>query len=735
MPDRSLVAYLDGERIGTVVQTLQGNTTFSYDDDYRMRPDATPLSLSMPLTAPRHASRAITPFLQGLLPDNSLRLQQLASEFGTSTNPFALLTYVGRDAAGAVQLLPPDETSEDAATRRGDVEKLNDEDLSTLIGDIVDNADTWGRRADDGRWSLAGAQPKVALFRFDDGSWGIPRDSTPTTHILKPAIAPYANHDVNEYVTMAAASSLGLHVADHEILVTSRGDHVFVSRRYDRVQEHGRWRRLHQEDLCQALSVSPGRKYQIDGGPGVAQVAALFRDDIRDPTQRQQAQRRFFDAIVFAVSAACTDAHAKNYAVMLRGREVHLAPLYDLGTHAPYPSTEPLASAMRIGGEYRLDTIGERELLTAAQKLGLTEDTARDRIDTIRGGITPAFARAAAALSDPFARTVADAVAQIATSRGWNSHPLRESGRNSPEPISAGAMASDRARVLVGTCGWNKPAWKARFYPRGLPEREQLAYASRHLATLEINTTFHGLKSVEDFLKWRLETPDDFVFSVKGHRGVTHEGLLRNAEKGVAAFFASGVLLLEEKLGAILWQVAETLPFDPNVVGAFLAALPHSVAEAQSLLRREIGSEVDPRILDLADQPIRHAFEVRHASFDNPAFVGLLRRHDVAAAVTNTPTWPGLRDVTSDFVYVRFHGDPQRFPNGYNDETLEEWAELIDGWRTGRACSDGRGREVFVYFDNPDHGGAGSPFTARKLQRLLDGPESGTPLSIQPPLF
>lgn len=421
MPDRSLVAYLDGERIGTVTQTLQGNTTFSYDDEYRMRPDATPLSLSMPLTAARHPSRAIVPFLQGLLPDNRLRLQQLASEFGTSTNPFALLAQVGRDAAGAIQLLPHDETSEDAAAQRGEVDRLSDGDFAALIGDIVDNADTWGKRADDGRWSLAGAQPKVALFRFDDGSWGVPRDSTPTTHILKPAIAPYTNHDVNEYVTMAAANHLGLQVAEHEILVTPRGDRVFVSKRYDRAFEQGRWRRLHQEDLCQALSVSPDRKYQSDGGPGVAQIAMLFRDNIREPAQRQRVQERFFDALVFSATAACTDAHAKNYSVILRGREVELAPLYDLGTHAPYPSTAPLASAMKIGDEYRLDLIGERELLAAARKLGLPDDVSRVRIEEIRSGIASAFATIAKTLDDPFAKTVSDAVGQIVESR-WTSH-------------------------------------------------------------------------------------------------------------------------------------------------------------------------------------------------------------------------------------------------------------------------------------------------------------------------
>lgn len=419
MPDRSLSVYLDGTLVGTVEQTPQGKTSFSYEDDYRATPDATPLSLSMPLTRERHPSRAIMPFLQGLLPDSISRLEQLASEFHTSPNPFALLSHVGRDAAGAIQLLPSDEASSDAADRQGNVERLSDDDFASAIRDIIDNADTWGRRTLGGRWSLPGAQPKVAMFGFDDGTWGTPLDSTPTTHILKPAVPPYTHHDVNEYVTMSAAARLGLKVADHGILETTRGDHVFVSRRYDRAMIQGRWSRLHQEDLCQAMSIPPDKKYQSDGGPGVSQIAMLFRETIQDLDARRRTQERFFDAVVFAVSAACTDAHAKNYSVLLRGRSVDLAPLYDLGTHAPYPSTAPFASAMRIDGEYRLDAIGERELLTVARKLQIPLDQAALRIATIRGGVAEAFAQAADELEVPFAKTVAYAVAAIADARGW----------------------------------------------------------------------------------------------------------------------------------------------------------------------------------------------------------------------------------------------------------------------------------------------------------------------------
>ncbi|GAA3734929.1 DUF72 domain-containing protein [Leifsonia bigeumensis] len=294
-------------------------------------------------------------------------------------------------------------------------------------------------------------------------------------------------------------------------------------------------------------------------------------------------------------------------------------------------------------------------------------------------------------------------------------------------------MGSDRARVRIGTCGWDKAAWRGDFYPPRLPAHERLGFASRNLATLEINTTFHGLKKPEDFLGWYADTPADFVFSVKGHRGVTHDNPLGAAERTVAAFFASGVPLLQEKLGPILWQVSEHLRFNADAVTAFLTTLPHSVDEVRSLIA-EAGIGVDPRILDLPDAPLRHAFEARHPSFGDPAFVDLLRHHNVAAVITNTPEWPELREVTSDFSYLRFHGDLRRFPRGYDDETLASWAELIEGRRTRSSGSD-EGLEVFAYFDNPENGGAGSPFTARKLQQLVDGAQAVAPLPIQPLLF
>jgi len=421
---RELSVFLDGRFTGALHQSARGNVTFHYDDTYRRGNWPTPLSLSMPLVQKAHKARIVVPFLQGLLPDSPTKLEQLATEYQTSSrNAFGLLAHIGRDSAGAIQILPPGEESTDAATRQGNISRLSSSDVDEVIADLIAHADTWGRQRADMHWSLPGAQPKVALFRFDDGTWGTPNDSTPTTHILKPAIPPYTDHDVNEYVTMSAARALGLTVSNNELMVTDNGHRVFVSQRYDRQSRNGRWARLHQEDLCQALSVDPARKYQQDGGPGVGEIATLFTS-LGDATDQADSRRRFFDALVFNVTAACTDAHAKNFSVLLVGNRATLAPLYDVGTHATYPSRGPLRSAMKIDDEYTLDAIGMPELLKAAKKLRIPAELAHERVTYIRQNVARAFDEAADGVDGApevvrYAREVANAINDLAVKRSW----------------------------------------------------------------------------------------------------------------------------------------------------------------------------------------------------------------------------------------------------------------------------------------------------------------------------
>ncbi|TDN43960.1 serine/threonine-protein kinase HipA [Curtobacterium flaccumfaciens] len=418
-----LIAYIDGHRIGVVEQSRGGQLTFRYDDDYS--PASTPLSVAMPIVAGAvYKHRIVAPFLQGLLPDNNETLEAIARNHHTSArNPFALLRHVGEDTAGALQLLPPEEPASDAEQQIGDIEYLSDDDFEELIDGIVADAGAWQRRRDDIRWSLAGAQPKVALYRDDDtGRWGLPRDATPTTYILKPAGAD-SRHDVNEFLTMRAARYLGLNVADHDVMRTQRGHHVFVSHRYDRVRdEGGRLHRVHQEDFAQALSVDPTRKYQADGGPGVADFARVLLS--LAPSVVRDATEQLFEGLVFSIASVNTDAHAKNYSLLHPGRRTRLAPLYDLGSNVLYSGAQPVESAVNIGGQRRMNRIGTAELVRCARLLRIDEATATATIDRIRGGVAAAFATALGDVrADDGGRAhaveIANGIAAMTAERGW----------------------------------------------------------------------------------------------------------------------------------------------------------------------------------------------------------------------------------------------------------------------------------------------------------------------------
>lgn len=422
---RHLDVYMDGVFAAEVLQTDTGKTTLSYSDTYQDSPGATPISLSMPLERREHAQRVVLPFLQGLLSDSDGRRKQLGQEFGVNpNNPVALLEYVGADAAGAIQILPHGEASSDAASRTGNVTILSSADFSALIADLIKNHGTWGTRTGRGRWSLPGAQPKVALFKTAQGRWAIPNDSTPTTHILKPSVEPYNDHHFNEFMTMQAARMLGLNAASDDVLRTDAGDAVFVSERYDREQRVGRWMRLHQEDVCQALSVDPVRKYQADGGPGVKNIAKLFR--ALDPVDRDAAGLQFFEALCFNLAMQGTDAHAKNYSIMLSGDRAYLAPLYDMASHAPYlmPAGESLKLSMAIDSEYRMNAVGIRHLDKAAGSLGIDEQRAHDRAEEILRTTSDAYLEAAAVARNRFGDNafidrLTDSVAAYGTARGW----------------------------------------------------------------------------------------------------------------------------------------------------------------------------------------------------------------------------------------------------------------------------------------------------------------------------
>ncbi|MEU6647146.1 DUF72 domain-containing protein [Saccharomonospora sp. NPDC046836] len=274
-----------------------------------------------------------------------------------------------------------------------------------------------------------------------------------------------------------------------------------------------------------------------------------------------------------------------------------------------------------------------------------------------------------------------------------------------------GRIPNKGSGIHVGTSGWLYPAWRGTFYPKGLAHRRELEYLSRCVDSVEINGSFYSLQRPERYLGWYTQTPEDFVFSVKGGRFITHMKQLRDVDAPLANFFASGVLALDQKLGPVLWQLPPRMPFDPTRLAAFSRLLPRSTGAAAELARRHDDKlRFEPYLHVEQDRPLRHALEVRHPSFATADAVRLLREHDLALVVADTAgIWPYLEDVTSDFVYVRLHGAEELYASGYTDEALTAWAAKVRVWRNGlspapehlvAAPARKREREVFVYFDN-----------------------------------
>ena len=247
----------------------------------------------------------------------------------------------------------------------------------------------------------------------------------------------------------------------------------------------------------------------------------------------------------------------------------------------------------------------------------------------------------------------------------------------------------------VGISGWIYPPWRGDFYPKGLPHRQELAYAAARLSSIEINGSFYALQRPSSYYRWAEQVPPDFVFSLKGGRFITHMKKLRDVQTPLANFFSSGVLALGAKLGPLLWQLPPNLGFDPDRLTDFFSRLPRSTGEAAYLARRH-----DERLAGrawtgvVADRPLRHALEIRHESFRSPSFVPLLRELGVGLVVADTAgRWPQLFDVTADFVYVRLHGAKELYTSGYDAAELAGWADRVRGWTSA-------GLDVFVYFDN-----------------------------------
>ena len=280
--------------------------------------------------------------------------------------------------------------------------------------------------------------------------------------------------------------------------------------------------------------------------------------------------------------------------------------------------------------------------------------------------------------------------------------------------------------IRIGISGWRYGPWRKDFYPKGLRQDDELAFASRAVNSIEINGSFYALQTPQRYAQWRDQAPDDFLFAVKAPRYITHVRRLKDIEEPMANFFASGPLHLGTKLGPFLWQFPPTMKFDAERFARFLELLPHDRKAARSRaqhcadrLKELEGANVR------GNGRLRHAVEIRHESFLCEAFIDLLRQHNVALVVADSAgKWPYVEDLTADFVYMRLHGDVELYSSGYTARALRRWRLRIEAWSRGEQpedaqCISPRGprkrakRDVFCYFDNDQK--VHAPYDARRM--------------------
>ena len=474
-----LLALLDGREVGTVRQE-RGRLNFVYADEWRSAPGAYPLSLSMPLAGAEHPHAAIEPFLWGLLPDNDFVLTRWAQRFHVSPrNALALIAHVGEDCAGAVQFVRPERRQELVNSEPADIEWLTDADVASRLRALQTDASAWRTPQDAGQFSLAGAQPKTALL-FDGQRWGVPSGREPTTHILKPQTGSYDGHAENEHLCLELARALGLPTARSEVRRFQDVTAIVVER-YDRVRiadlaaaraalaaakaaeaamhaasnepnsaaltaraaadaaeasasahslsesaKATHTYRVHQEDFCQALRVHPSLKYQNDGGPGPKQIIDLLRanasgiqrfSERNAPTAYDEDISTFLDALILNWLIGGTDAHAKNYSILIGGGGlVRLAPLYDVASIFAYPNVDPEKAkfAMKIGDQYRIRDVGISHWRKLATDVRVVEDVLINRAYAMAAELPDRLADEVRKLrADGLSHTVIDTLADV----------------------------------------------------------------------------------------------------------------------------------------------------------------------------------------------------------------------------------------------------------------------------------------------------------------------------------
>ncbi len=389
-----LEIWMGTDRVGLLDGTNRRNLRVVYDTEWVARRNPTPLSVSMPVAGRVYSGQRVSSYLWGLLPDNDRVLARWATAYQCSASDvFALIRAVGADVAGAMRYLEPGTEPGNSGT--GSFIELTDDDVGELLTEVKADAAAWHSR-DRGRWSLAGAQAKIALF-FDEATstWGIPSGAVPTTHILKPGIAGLDEHHVNEHVCLRAAATLGLRTAS--TWVRSFGnERALVVQRYDRTRIGGVHMRVHQEDFCQALGIHPEHKYESDGGPGITDIAGLLGDVVLT-ARRVASIDAFVRAVAFNWLVLGTDAHAKNYSLLLSGAQVRFAPLYDIASAAAYEHPRKLRLAQKVAGENRPAFITRRHWERVAASTHVDAEKLLADIESMADRLPDALAEAVVA--------------------------------------------------------------------------------------------------------------------------------------------------------------------------------------------------------------------------------------------------------------------------------------------------------------------------------------------------
>lgn len=390
--ERERTVLMANDVAGTLTRATNGDVSFTYDESYRHRRSATPLSVAMPLQQRTHTDAVITPWLWGLLPDNNMVLEAWGRQFHVSTSsPFTLLASpIGEDCPGAVRIIAEDRIDALISTGSEDIDWLTEAEVADKLRDLVHNSTAWLGARKTGRFSLAGAQPKTALL-YRDGHWGDPHGSAATTHIIKPAVTGFDEHDLNEHLCLSAMRAAGIPAARTRV-ATFEDQSAIVVQRYDRrATPNGSFVRIHQEDMAQALGYHPADKYQNEGGPSAAEVAALLRRIL--PTDQALIDRELFlQALIWNWIIAGPDAHSKNYSILLRGPQVALAPFYDVSSALPY-SDMPLQKiklAMKFGSSYKMNPVNP-PWAKLATDIGLRESRVVEIAKALLDRAVPAF--------------------------------------------------------------------------------------------------------------------------------------------------------------------------------------------------------------------------------------------------------------------------------------------------------------------------------------------------------